>query len=424
MRQNTWIKNETFFILSIRLACGFLPQVVLAASSTRVPLDASKKIDTDQLRGINIEALSHKTIFAELNNGSKIPIIDAQSLEDMFPSSERVPNTEFKNAELSPDKNFVAISLSHHLKAHGGILDLKHNQVTALPIDGKFIWSPNSECLLAVSPMGETGLDSVMFYDATLNQLKTVYQQNFDTDELPLDISTMTWSFDGNLVHLVLRQPKNKSSIPLNVQRYEIFAPSLRTPEKNKISPNGIRLDPNPAPPPFMQHHEDDITIHNDTGTLDDATLGQVVLTHLKQNPQWLGLKNSPELRVVRVKRVTGAAGIKDQIFINLVQTEKGIDVERTTVAISIDPTRFPDIHFNLASALANANIILPGPPNVQYSKTLLEQRTHSSSANFIRQKIRWINNQWRIVDIFSVDDYTGIVDGKGNVYVWDERVY
>jgi hypothetical protein len=162
-------------------------------------------------------------------------------------------------------------------------------------------------------------------------------------------------------------------------------------------------------------------------GAVGTSLWGEAIIRYLKDHPEALGLQRTPDLRVDYITHVPGAQGLADRAYVNLIQTVNGVDVVGTSLSFSLDPRRteirLDDLQVRLYSELVS---VPTGPVSLQSSRSLLQQRVGARRIQSLDRKVRFLQGRWRTVQEFVLPDegLRGAVDGSGQTFIWDDRVY
>ncbi len=151
------------------------------------------------------------------------------------------------------------------------------------------------------------------------------------------------------------------------------------------------------------------------------------LLSLFRAHPELLNVSQTPELRADYIHLVPGLSGLRDRVYVRLVQTFQTIDVADADVLFSYDPAIIPMQIESLRSSLYPAiAVAFPQAPADQTARQQLALRVGSAKARNLSPKIRWFGDHWEALQEYSLMDeglHAG-VNAAGKVYVWDDRRY
>ncbi len=98
-----------------------------------------------------------------------------------------------------------------------------------------------------------------------------------------------------------------------------------------------------------------------------NSTANLQLLNIFRSHPELLNVAQTPELRVDYIHLVPGASGLRDRVYVRLVQTFQNIDVADADVSFSYDPSISPiqieSLQSRLYPAMAVASPQAPADP-------------------------------------------------------------
>ena len=212
---------------------------------------------------------------------------------------------------------------------------------------------------------------------------------------------------------------------------------AVRQPDQS-VSIVSTTLDPAPVSPQPARPTVNWVIVPKDqlsAAALSLTTRGEQVppevslplISYFQANPQVLNVAQTPELRADYVEYVPGLSGLRDRVYVRLVQTAQGLDVADTSVTFSFDPSiqplRLDSLQARLYPAITASSIQLPDD---RMARQQLVLRSGSSNAMLLSPKIRWMEGVWQALREYSLREnglHAG-VNAVGRSYVWDERVF
>jgi hypothetical protein len=209
---------------------------------------------------------------------------------------------------------------------------------------------------------------------------------------------------------------------------------AVQSPETPRVLP-GIELDDIPKLPPKPQNTSDsaqDLEPFSFFGNpKDEAGIEQGLRTYITSILTDLEISSIDDLRLDYLKIVPGESGLADMAYAHFVQVSGGMDVDQSglTFAIKLFPeeSRVTNIQSRIfpdAARVAEPEI------DPEWAEEKIRARLGKQADNYkiipSGKKIRWIENQWKAVLEFNVEELGlhGAVDALGKTTLWDARVY